>query len=701
MLRSLLVLTLVAVANAATPTVALSQEDTDPYLWLEEVDGEKALAWVEARSQRDTAELEAHPTFAAIHEELLTIYNSRDRIPYVSMSGDHLYNFWRDAEHVRGIWRRTTLDSYRTENPEWEIVIDVDALAEAEDENWVWKGARGLYPDYERYLVSLSRGGGDATVVREFDATTKSWVEGGFALPEAKSQVSWKDLDTVWVGTDFGTGSLTESGYPRVVKEWRRGATLESAQVVFEGATTDVSVGAYTTNTPEGSYHLVYQTPEIFKGHYRMLRDGALVDLDIPIDATPQGFFKGQMLVSLRTDWSVGGRTYPADALLAIDVDAFFAGRRDFDVLFEPSSRVSLAGSSSTQDIFLLTTLDNVRSRLYEMRRVDGEWVREEIVLPGLGSVSLSATSDDTDTYMLSYTDPLTPSSLYLKEPDVAPVQIKSTPAYFDATGMAVVQYEAKSADGTMVPYFVMTPKGFEADGRNPTLLYGYGGFKVSMLPRYSAAQGKAWVERGGVYVLSNIRGGGEFGPQWHQAALQENRQRAFDDFIAIAEDLIARRITSPDHLGIAGGSNGGLLVGVAMMQRPELFEAVVCQVPLLDMKRYHHLLAGASWMGEYGDPDTDDWEFMKAWSPYQNVDPSQDYPKALVTTSTRDDRVHPGHARKMVARLEEYGKPVYYYENTEGGHGMAANQNQQAYMWALTYAYLWKMLDDGSTSMR
>lgn len=695
MLRRILLLTL-ATLWVASPALA---SDDDPYLWLEEVEGEKALEWVEAKSARDTEEIEAHPSFEPIHEELLGIYNSSDRIPYVSMVDENrLYNFWQDAEHKRGVWRRTTLASYTSDDPQWEVVIDVDALAEAEGENWVWKGAQGLYPDYDRYLVRLSRGGGDAVVVREFDAKSKTWVEGGFELPEAKSQLGWKDRDTVWVGTDFGEGSLTDSGYPRIVKEWKRGTELSQATTVFEGEQTDVSVGGYTAHTPEGDYHLVYQTPEFFKGTYRMFRDGELVTIDIPVDAQPQGFFRGQMMVSLRTDWTVGGNTYPADALLAIGIDDFFDGSRDFEVLFQPEDRVSLAGSTSTQDILLLATLDNVRSRVYEMRRENGAWKRTEVTLPGIGSVGLAATSDFSNTYMLTYTDMLTPSSLYVKAPGETPEQIKTTPAYFDATGMEVAQYEAKSADGTMIPYFVMMPKGFEANGQNPTLLYGYGGFEVSMLPRYSAAQGKAWVERGGVYVLANIRGGGEFGPKWHQAALQENRQRCYDDFIAIAEDLIDRDITSSDHLGIAGGSNGGLLVGAVMVQRPDLFEAVVCQVPLLDMKRYHKLLAGASWMAEYGDPDTDDWEFMKEWSPYQNVDADADYPKALFYTSTRDDRVHPGHARKMVAKLEGLGKPVYYYENTEGGHGMAANQNQRAYMWALTYAYLWDMLGPDAT---
>jgi len=688
MLRANLFLMLLVTLAATTALAA-----DDPYLWLEEVDGDEALEWVKARSANDTAELEAVPEFAPIHEELLAIYNSRDRIPYVSLRGAWVYNFWRDAEHVRGLWRRSFLDSYLSDEPVWDTVLDMDALAEADGENWVFKGAQGLAPEYRRYLVSLSRGGGDAVVVREFDAVTKTWIEDGFQLPEAKSNMGWKDENTVWVGTDFGEGSLTESGYPRIVKEWQRGTDLSEARTVFEGKVTDMSVGAYTMQTPEGDYHVVYQTPEFFRGFTYIMLDERLVKLDLPDDASMKGVFKDQMLISLRSDWNTGEGVYLQDSLLAIDLDCFLAGSRDFQVLFEPKERISLGGVASTKDLLLLATLDNVRSRLYELV-FDGEaWAKSEVTLDGMGSVGLEAASDEDDTYMLTYTDMLTPSSLYIKRDGGEPLKIKSTPEYFDADGMSVVQHEARSADGTMVPYFVMTPKGFEANGQNPTMLYGYGGFEVSMLPRYQASTGKAWVERGGVYVLANIRGGGEFGPKWHQAALQEKRQRCFDDFIAVAEDLIARRITSPEHLGIAGGSNGGLLVGACMVQRPELFEAVVCQVPLLDMKRYNKLLAGASWMAEYGNPDTDDWEFMKAWSPYQNVDPDASYPKAFFGTSTRDDRVHPGHARKMVKLLTDLGKPMYYYENTEGGHGMASNQNQRAYMWALTYAYLWKTL--------
>jgi prolyl oligopeptidase len=691
-MRSRLAALLALVFLASLAATACAQAD-DPNLWLEEVDGKKALEWVKERSAKDTAELEAVPVFEPIHARLLEIYNDRARIPGVSFEGGWLYNFWQDPEHVRGVWRRTFLDEYLKDSPSWDVVLDLDALAKAEGENWVWQGADFLQPAGRLCLVTLSRGGGDAAVVREFDTVAKAFVEGGFALPEAKSQASWKDEDTLWVGTDFGPGSLTDSGYPRLVKMWRRGTPLASAVTVFEGEQTDVSVSGYTAVTPEGTYDIINRTPEFFRGLAYLRLDGHLVRIDIPADAEFQGFFKGQMLVSLRTDWTVGGHTWPQDALLAIGVEDFLAGDREFTQLFTPGERVSLGGVSTTRNHLLLSTLDNVSSRLYRLTLSEGKWLREEIALPGLGTGGPGATSDDHDTFFVSYNDFLTPSSQYLAEPGQALRRVKTMPTHFDATGMKVEQYEATSKDGTKIPYFIFMPKDYTANGANPTVLYGYGGFEVSMRPGYSGTTGDAWVGRGGVYVLANIRGGGEFGPRWHQAAVQENHQNSFDDFIAVAEDLIARKVTSPAHLGIMGGSNGGLLVGATFTQRPELFNAVVCQVPLLDMKRYNKLLAGASWMAEYGNPDTADWDFMQKWSPYQNLDKSKTYPKVFFNTSTRDDRVHPGHARKMVKRMTDMGKPVYYYENTEGGHGAAANLNQRAYMWALTYSYLWKML--------
>jgi prolyl oligopeptidase len=673
-------------------TLSVAAED-DPYLWLEEVESPKALAWAKERSKKDTAVLEAVPEYAGIHEKLLEIYNSPDRIPSPAIRGPWIYNFWQDPGHVRGIWRRTFLGQYVQEKPAWETVLDLDTLAEAEGENWVWKGATCLWPDRRRCLVSLSRGGADATATREFDTTTKSFVVGGFSLPEAKVFLSWRDEDTLWVGTDFGEGSLTSSGYPRIVKLWSRGTPLEEASTVFEGRVDDVGVAGSSDHTPEGRYDLVSVTPEFFRGTSYLRLGGRLVKIEIPEDADLKGFFEDRLLFTLRSDWTVGGTTWPQGALLAIDVDDFLEGHRSFEMLFEPGERVTLDEISSTRNRLLYTTLDDVHSRLYRLTLGAGGWEKEEIELPGLGTVGLGSASDDDDTFFFTYTDFVTPSTLYLVRDGGSPEPVKSTPAWFDTTGMKVVQHEATSKDGTLIPYFVLTPKGFEADGSNPTLLTAYGGFEVSEVPKYSGTVGSAWVERGGVYVLANIRGGGEFGPRWHRAAVREKHQNNFDDFIAVAEDLIARKITSPEHLGIEGGSQGGLLVGGAFVQRPDLFKAVVCAVPLLDMKRYNKLLAGASWMAEYGNPDTEDWEFMKLWSPYQNLDPKADYPKVFFWTNTRDDRVHPGHARKMVARMTDMGKPVYYYENTEGGHASGANLKQRAYTNALTYAYLWMML--------
>jgi len=682
---------------AATVCVAV---DEDPHLWLEEVENEKALAWAKERSEADTAVIEAAPEFAETHARLIEIYNSRDRIPAPGFRGAWIYNFWQDTEHVRGIWRRTFLSEYVKESPAWEIVLDLDALAEAEGENWVWSEVSCLEPDYRHCMIGLSRGGADATVVREFDTVAKEFVDGGFTVPEAKHQIDWMDKDTLWVATDFGEGSLTNSGYARIAKKWQRGTPLEAATTVFEASVDDVFTFAYSSHTPEARFDLVNVTPEFFRGTNYLKLGDRLVKIDIPEDAQLQGFFKDHMLVSLRTDWTVGGTTYPQDALLAIDVDDFLKGKRTFDVLFEPEDRVSLDQVQSTRNYLVYTTLDNVHSRLYRLAPEESGWKKEEVELPGIGTVSLrqrgstgSFFSDSTDDFFFTYTDFVTPTSLFAVDRDGKTKRIKSSPAWFDATGMSVVQNEATSKDGTKIPYFVFMPKDFEADGANPTVIYAYGGFEVSRLPRYSAADGTGWVARGGVYVLANIRGGGEFGPKWHQAAMQEKHQNNFDDLIAVAEDLIERKITSPKHLGIMGGSQGGLLVAGCFVQRPDLFNAVASAVPLADMKRYNKLLAGASWMAEYGNPDTDDWEYMKHWSPYQNLDPKADYPEVFFWTNTRDDRVHPAHARKMVARMTEQGHKVYYYENTEGGHSAGTNPSSRAYTDALEYAYFWMKL--------
>jgi prolyl oligopeptidase len=682
---------------AATVCVAA---DEDPYLWLEEVESENALEWAKERSEADTAVIEATPEFAEIHTQLIEIYNSKDRIPVPEVRGSWIYNFWQDADHVRGVWRRTFLSEYVKESPAWEIVLDLDALAEAEGENWVWSGADCLGLENRHCMIGLSRGGADATVEREFDTVTKKFVNDGFVLSEAKHQIDWMDENTLWVATDFGEGSLSTSGYPRIAKQWLRGTPLDEAKTIFEASVDDVFAFAYSSHGPDARYDIVNVTPEFFRGTSFLRLGERLVKIDIPEDAQLQGFFEDHMLVSLRTDWTVGGTTYPQDALLAIELDDLLKGNRDFDVLFEPRERVALDQVQSTRNHLVYTTLDNVHSRLYRLTPGENGWTKKEIELPGIGTVRLnqrgssgSFFSDFSDDFFFTYTDFITPTSLYLVGDEGKTKRVKSSPAWFDATGMTVAQYQAKSKDGTLIPYFVFMPDRFEADGANPTVIYAYGGFEVSRLPRYSGADGASWVARGGVYVLANIRGGGEFGPKWHQAAMQEKHQNNFDDLIAVAEDLIERNITSPKHLGIMGGSQGGLLVAGGFVQRPDLFNAVASAVPLADMKRYNKLLAGASWMAEYGNPDTDDWEYMKLWSPYQNLDPEADYPEVFFWTNTRDDRVHPAHARKMVARMSEQGHKVYYYENTEGGHSAGTNPSSRAYTDALEYAYFWMKL--------
>ena len=677
----------------AAAAAAFAAEEPDPYLWLEEVEGQKALTWAKEQNQKTTTDLEKVKQYKPIYDRTLQILDSQERIPSPSLMGDRVYNFWQDKDHARGIWRRTTLASYRTPAPQWETVIDVDALVKADGIPWAWKGADCLPPEERLCLVSLARGGSDAAVVREFDVNTKKFVEGGFSLPEAKSNLSWRDENTLWVGTDFGPGSMTTSGYPRIVKLWKRGTPLSDARAVFEGQPEDVASSGSTLFTHDGNYDFIARTPAFYRQESFLVLGDRLVKIDVPEDANPEGFFKGRMLVSLRTDWTVGGTTYKQGSLLAIGLDPFLRGRRDFEVLFVPSERVSLQSVNQTRDTILITTLDNVRGKLTTLTPAPDGWTREELPLPGLGTVRVTSTDDWQSSFFYSYTDFLNPASLFLVDKGKAE-KVKTAPEFFNASGMKVEQYQATSKDGTKIPYFLVTPKGFKGDGNVPTLLYGYGGFEISELPRYDGVNGSAWLERGGAYVLANIRGGGEFGPAWHRAAQKEHHYRNFEDFTAVAEDLIARKFTSPKRLGILGGSQGGLLVAGSMVLRPELFGAVVSAVPLADMRRYNKLLAGASWMAEYGDPDVPaEWAYIQKWSPYQNLKRDAVYPKAYFWTTTRDDRVHPAHARKMAMKMMELGHPAYYFEQIEGGHGSGSVNSQRARTTALEYAYLWKML--------
>ena len=697
----------------------------DPYLWLEEVGAERSLGWVRERNAIARTRLEAWPDFAPTRNRLKEILDSQDRIPQVVRRGAFLYNFWQDGARPRGIWRRASMAEFAKAQPAWEVLLDLDALAKQEQENWVWGGSTCLGGPEDRCLIKLSRGGADAKVTREFDLASKAFVVDGFNLPEAKSSVEWIDRDNVYVGTDFGPGSMTSSGYPRVIKRWRRGEALAAAKTVFEGLSSDVSAWVSVDRTPGFEQTLIGRSPDFWTTEVFLLAGGArgqgaeegerggrsnFRPVVKPADAQ-LSFWYGKVLLTLRSDWVQGGRTWPAGSLMVANAgldtanpaQALDLKQLEFSALFTPSQSRSLRGYVTTRSRVLISVLDHVAGRLEERElTAEGTWGRRPVDAPFPGALSVNSLHDSliqndplAEQYLLSYSDFLTPDSLFLAQTGSNQRQLlKARPAFFEANGMRAEQHFATSKDGTRVPYFVVWPKGGVANGANPTLLYGYGGFRQSLQPWYSAAYGNAWVGRGGVLVIANIRGGGEYGPPWHQAAIKSKKQTSYDDFIAIAEDLVARRITSPQQLGIAGGSNGGLLVGAVMVQRPELFGAVVCQVPLLDMKRYHKLLAGASWMAEYGDPDKpEDWSFISRFSPYQNVQRNRRQPPVLFTTSTRDDRVHPGHARKMAARMIEQGHEVVYYENIEGGHGGAANNAQRADMQTLEFAFLWQQL--------
>ena len=685
-----------ALNQNGTMTEANIPAANDPYRWLEDVGGRDALDWVNERNTETLAWLTGGSRFERLTDEIRQVLDAEDRIPYVTRRGGLLYNFWQDSTNPRGVWRRTTLDEYRKQQPAWEVLLNVDALAEAEGENWVWEGTTVLRPDFRFGLTKLSRGGADAAVVREFDLTERRFVADGFALPEAKSRVVWIDRDRIYVGTDIGSGSLTSSGYPRMIREWRRGTPVADAPVVFEAKPDDVS--AFAIHDPTEGYERDFFGRRIdFYRTETFLRrpDGELDRLDVPEDADAD-VHREWLLIRTRSAWSVGGTTYPPGVLLATRFDDFMAGDRDLTVLFEPDAHNHLSYHAWTRHCLILNTLSDVRSRLTVLTPTRDGWERAALAgVPDLGHTDLTDTDPDTDDCyaMVSsgYTEPAALRWGEVGGTDESVEVLKRAPAFFDADGLSVRQFKAVSEDGTEIPYFVVGPPNAAA---GPTMLTGYGGFEVALTPSYSGTIGRGWLQRGGTYVVANIRGGGEYGPEWHQQAVKADRHLVYEDFVAVARDLVARGITTADRLGIQGGSNGGLLMGVMLTRHPELFGAIVCQVPLLDMYRYHELLAGASWMAEYGDPrDEAEWEFMRPFSPYHNVRTGQPYPPMLFVTSTRDDRVHPGHARKMVARLREYGYPVDYYENIEGGHGAASDNRQRAFHWSLVFEFLWTKL--------
>lgn len=685
------------------------REGTDPYLWLEEIDGSKALEWVHKQNERTAEALKKNAIFPSLYQDALNALNSESRVPEVTQIKGYLYNLWKDEQHERGIYRRTTLSEFKKENPQWETVLDVDALSAKEGKKWVFKGMSCLPDEYRKCLVFLSPGGGDAVEVREWDMQKLAFVADGFFLPEAKSIVSWIDENTLYLGTDFGEGSLTESGYPRIAKVWNRGTPVSEAKTLYEAKPTSVAVTASRLRTKEGNVDVLDDSLTFWTTRYYLLNNFQPSLLDLPETAVLEGAFRGKLVVSLKEDWTRNGKTYREGSVLIASPDSLQATEgKEIEVLIEPDPKAIVEEVVTSKAGIFVTMLEDVIGRMYRYEiTVDG-WKRERIPFPDHGKLELSSIDDDTGAFFALYESFTVPSTLYyVSGPDWKPERIKSQTPTFDGSKFEVRQYRATSKDGTKIPYFAVMSKEAKMDGKNPTHIFSYGGFRNSLTPSYSGsyehlsgAYGKMWLERGGVFVLANIRGGGEFGPSWHAAALKENRHKAFEDFEAVAEDLVLRKISSPERIGIEGRSNGGLLVTATMVRHPELYGAIVCGSPLADMKRYHKLLAGASWMAEYGDPDIpEEWAYIKAYSPYQNLQTGKNYPPIFFYTSTRDDRVHPGHARKMAAKMQDMGYTAYYYENTEGGHGGSSTNEQLAYRLALAYTHLWNVL--GSADSR
>lgn len=691
------------VTNETDMTAEQAAAPEDPFLWLEEVEGERALDWARARNAESLARLTEDPRYDPVRDAAAAIYTAQDRIPYGQLQGEAVVNFWQDKDHVRGIWRRAGLDSYKTDSPDWETLIDIDALAEDEGENWVWKGANCLSPDHERCIVNLSRGGADATVIREFDMASRSFVADGFALSEAKQSLAWIDRDTLLAASPLEGGDRNTSGYARTIRIWKRGTPLADAPTVFEGAEDDAFAFPAVSKRPEGTDVFIIRLPDFFhQTVYALGADNSLTELPLPDDVDFQGVFKGRAIVLLRSDWALeDGQTLPQGGVVALSLDALKAGRvEDATVIAAPGERRSIQGVEIGRDGLYVSVLDTVRGRLQRaMPDEDGGWTLADMDLPATGTIAITSADPFTDRAFINFERFLEPDTLYLVDGGAGgeATPVKAMPARFDSDPYTVEQRFTASADGTEIPYFLIHAKDMPEDGATPTILYGYGGFEIALTPGYLSPLAIEWLQRGGAYVVANIRGGGEFGPRWHRAALKENRIRAYEDFAAVAKDLIDSGVTSRDRLGIYGGSNGGLLTGATMVRDPELFGAVVSAVPLLDMLRYHKLLAGASWIGEYGNPDIpEERAFIAEYSPYQTVSAAADYPPIFLTTSTRDDRVHPGHARKMAAKMTAQGHQVLYYENIEGGHAGAANLNQRAMRDALVATFFLQELKDG-----
>lgn len=665
--------------------------DDDPHLWLEEVDGPRAVAWVEDQNRRTLARY-GDARFAADRDTLRTLLDRPDSLPFVKRRGAFLYNFWKDAANPRGLWRRTTLESYRSDAPQWEVLLDLDALAKAEGEDWIWQGGITLPGAHDRAMLRLSHGGGDAFVMREFELATRRFVEDGFVLPEGKGGATWLDRDTLLLSSSLGPGMATTSGYPRTVRLWRRGGDPLAAPVIFEAARDTMSVWADVDRSTTGQVWFNDRTG--FYDSVVWLGDetGPKTRIDLPTDMIYR-WHRGWLALRPRTPWTAGGLTYAPDTVLGISFKAFMQGDRRFVRLFQPEERRALQDFFWSGDTLVLSILDNLRPVCEVLTPGAGEWSR--LTLGGLPEIgvaqidSLDVEEDEStgDLTTLVQT-PLVPSSLYLVHPPGAPKLLKRVPPRFDASGLVVTHHEVRSEDGVSIPYVQVGPAGETGDA--PVHLYGYGGFQVPVLPNYSIALGKLWLERGGTRVIANIRGGGEFGTRWHEAARRERRHLAFADFAAVAADLVRRGVTRPGRIAAEGGSNGGILITNMLTRYPERFGALFCTIPLIDMRRYSKLLAGASWIAEYGDPDkAEDWEFLQDISAYHKVEAGKRYPPILLATSRRDDRVHPGHARKMTAKLQAMGYDASFYEPAAGGHGYGKDNAEVAAFTSLGLSFM------------
>lgn len=678
---------------------AMTAED-DEFLWLEGIEDERALDWVRAHNARSLDLLEGDQRFQALQDDARSILTSSERLALGRIHNGSVYNFWQDEKRVRGVWRRATIESYRAGDPMWETLIDFDQLAEEEARNWVYGGTSCLSPEYRHCMVELSDGGKDAGYYREYDTHTKEFVDGGFYLPEAKHYIDWVDEDTLLVGSDWGEGTLTTSGYPSELRRWSRGEDVNEAASVFKVGLDDVWAIPIVEHDHGKAHQFFYRGVSFFEREYTyVLKPGYEKKLPLPLNVDLQGVFDGRAIIFLREDWSHEGAQYSQGSVVAFDLETGAS-----ELVFAAKDNQSVENVGIGESNIVIQYLEDVSGKAARLtRKRNGRWKVKEIPLPKNGVVSLVSAGGGTDDAMFSFESLTTPDSLFYTTAKNEVSKIDETPAFFDATGVVVEQRFATSVDGTKIPYFVMGRDSVLKQGNAPTVQYGYGGFLAATLPVYysdpgrpqhGALAGKMWVARGGVLVLSNIRGGSEYGPGWHEAGLKENRQRVFDDFIAISEHLIETGVTSAEKLGAVGRSNGGLLMGVMLTQRPDLYAALDIGAPLFDMKRYNKLLAGASWMGEYGNPDiSEEWAYISQYSPYQNLKADQDYPKVLFYTSTKDDRVHPGHTRRAAAKMEDLGYDFYYYENIEGGHGGTTNQDQLAHRTALEYMYFVRQL--------